>query len=90
MALCGEKPTVSLQTRLAFTYLPIRNIEGHALVCIYENFHPHAVNTRLRACAARVIAVGLSVCVRVSVRPSVHRFSRTAATLSMKRGHIIK
>ena len=31
------------------------------------------INPRLRACAARVIIVGLYVCVRV--RPSVHRFS---------------
>ena len=64
------------------------------------------INPRLRACAARVIAVALvdclsvcvcvcvcvRACVRVSVRPSVRPlfFSVTAATLSVKRGHVIK
>ena len=47
------------------------------------------INPRLRACAERVIVVGLSVCVCVRVCPSVHRFFLvTAATLCVKRGYI--
>ena len=64
---------------------------------------PHLINPRLRACAARVIAVCVSVCLCVCVCVCVcvcacvlpasvcpPFFSVTAATLSVKRGHIIK
>ena len=60
------------------------------------------VNPRLRLGGRRVIVVGVCVCVCVcarvrarvcpSVRPSVRPsfFSKTAAALTVKRGHVMK
>ena len=59
----------------------------HSELCLTRSIRKDSViNPRLRTCAARVIAVGLSVCVCPSVCPPL--FLVTAATLSVKRGHI--
>ena len=48
------------------------------------------INPRLRACAARVIVVGLCVCVCMCPSVCLPFLSVTATTLSVKRGLINK